>query len=272
MNLTNAELKNILNEVKNHTGIDYYQYAFSFIKRRTEVFMEKNQLFSDTEFIYRINNSKGIATNFKEDVHVTQTELFRDPEMWNYLTGSILPSFKTNEEIKIALPHTTGPEELYSLLYAIGDHEKKWNVFIYVSLASEKCKSIIEKGSFDEKHFKASVKNIEFLNFSRNSEDVFKKKDNVYHLKHLYKGNILYDEFTLFEYPYPDEFDIVIFRNQMIYLNKELQVKAFKMIAKSIKKGKWLILGEREKLDDAYSNNFKQVNKSMSIYKRKSFI
>jgi chemotaxis protein methyltransferase CheR len=272
MNLNTTELKNIWIEVENQTGIDYSQYAFSFMKRRTEIFMEKNQLFSDKEFIYRISTSKVMANSFKEEVFIPGMELFRDPEMWNYFTGTILPSFKNNDEIKIALPYITGPEELYSLLYTIGNHEKKLNVVIYVSITSERIKTAIEKGLFDEKQFNASVKNIELLNYARNSEDIFKRKDNVYQVKHNFKGSINYDAFSLFEYPYIDEFDIVICRNAMIFLNKELQAKAFKLIIKSIKKGKWLILGEKEKLDELHSNHFKQVQKALSIYKRKSFI
>jgi chemotaxis protein methyltransferase CheR len=272
MKLNTTELKNIWIEVENQTGIDYSQYAFSFMKRRTEMFMEKNQLFSDKEFIYRINTSKVLANAFKEELIIPGMELFRDPEMWNYFAGTILPSFKNNDEIKIALPYTTGTEELYSLMYIIGNHEKNLNVVIYASITSERIKTAIEKGLFDEKQFNASVKNIELLNFARNSEDIFKRKDNVYQVKHNFKGSINYDAFSLFEYPYIDEFDIVICRNAMIFLNKELQAKAFKLITKSIKKGKWLIIGEKEKLDELHSNHFKQVQKALSIYKRKSFI
>jgi chemotaxis protein methyltransferase CheR len=271
INLNNTELRSILTEIENLTGVKLSFYAFGFIKRRTELFMQKNQITSEKEFIYRLHTSNFLAELFKNELYISTSELFRDAEMWNYLADSILTGYRQDQEIKIALPHCTGPEELYSLISTLDKHEKKLTVSIYVSLVSETLKEVMENGQFTEKEFTASVKNIDILNFVRNPEDIFKKKEQHRIVKHHWTGKINYDTKGIFDYPYIDEFDLIICRNQLIYYTKEAQSKAYKMLTKALKKGKWLILGEKERPDESNSSYYKQVYKTLSIYKRKSY-
>jgi len=269
--LNNTELRSILTEIENHTGMNLSKYAVSFIKRRTELFMQKNQIASEKEFNYRLHTSNFLAESFKDELHISTSELFRDAEMWNYLADSIFSGYKPDQEIKIALPNSTGPEDLYSLIATLDKNEKKLNVGIYVSLVSETLKELMEKGQFTEKEFTSSVKNIEILNFVNNPEDIFKKKEQHRVVKHRWTGKINYDTNGVFDYPYIDEFDLIICRNQLIYYTKEAQSKAYKMFTKALKKGKWLILGEKERPDESNSGYYKQVHKTLSIYKRKSY-
>jgi chemotaxis methyl-accepting protein methylase len=271
LNLNTSALNKILNEINNHTGINFLEYSYGFIKRRTELFMIKNQIANESEFLYRVNKTAGFSEIFKDEVFLPPTELFRDPDIFNYLNNNIIPSLKVENEIKISLPYTTGSEELYSLLYTLSKNEKQYNISIYVSVVSEKLKPILEKGEFNEKQYNASLKNIELLKFASNPEDIFRRKEKTFTVKHNFSGNIIYDFHNLFHHNYIDEFDIVICRNCLIYFGKALQNKVVKTFSKSLKKGRWIILGEKENCE-VIDNNYKQVVKSLSIYKRKSYI
>lgn len=270
MNLTKSELTNMLKEVHCITGIDYSQYAFSFIKRRTELFMNSNKVISDTDFIYKINKSPGFAGQFLETVFVPDSELFRDPEMWNFLESKLLPKFSGNKNIKIFLPYSTGAKELYSLLYILNKNIDTSNITITVSSVTDVHLKRMESAKFTDQDIKVSVKNIELLNSANDSDDVFNSKDMSYRIKNDFNGQVNFEVCIFFDGKYLSDFDIVICRNSLIYFNSELQEKAIKTITRSLKKGGYLIIGASEIIGETGKRKYKQISKGLSIFKKKS--
>ena len=270
INLKMPELKNMLKEVHCITSINFSQYAFSFLKRRTEVFMQANKIDSDSDFIYKINKSPGIAGMFLEAIFVPDSEFFRDAEMWNYLLEKLLVKYNENKELKIHLPYSTSGEELYSLLYVLNTIKKSQNIEILVSAVTDVHLNRIKKGEFNNYQIKSSVKNIELLNSAKDSDDIFDLNDKYYIVKHNFKGQINYDVCDFFKGRYINEFDIIISRNNLIYFNSELQEKSLKVLTRSLKKGGYLIIGACETLGDNHKKRYKQINKALSIYKKKS--
>ncbi len=270
--LNTAELKSILSEIERLTGNQMSCFAFSFIKRRTELYMNKNQIISEAEMIYRLNASKAFIRSYMDELIIPVSELFRDSEMWNYFADNFNAFVKSEKDVKIALPHCTGPEDLYSLLIILNKIGTADKVSLYVSLANTNLKPLFDKVIFTEKQLTASLNNIQFIKCINNPDDIFKKKEAQVTIKLNFENNILFDSNSLFNYPYIDEFDVIVCRNQLIYYTKEYQLKAQKMLTKALKKGKWLILGEKENIDHSLTGNFKPVHKTISIYKRKSYI
>ena len=270
INLKIPELRNMLKEVQCITGINYSQYAFSFIKRRTELFMMSNKVISDTDFIYKINKSPGFAGQFLETVFVPNSELFRDPEMWNFLESKLLPKFSGKKNIKILLPYSTGAKELYSLLYILNKNPDKSNIEITVSSVTDVHLKQIKSGKFTDNDIKVSVKNIELLNSARDSDDVFYHKDISYSVKNDFNGQLNFEVCNFFDSKYLSDFDIVICRNSLIYFNTELQEKAIKTITRSLKKGGYLIIGASEIIGETGKRKYKQISKGLSIFKKKS--
>lgn len=269
INLQISELKNMLKEVHCITGINCSQYAFSFIKRRTELFMKSNKVVSDIDFIYKINKSPGFAGQFLETVFVPNSELFRDAEMWNFLESKLLPKFSGKKNINIMMPYCTGGRELYSLLYILKENPDSSNITITVSSVTDVHLKRIKSGKFNNNDIKASVKNIEMLNSAKDTDDIFYHKNKSYRVKNDFKGQLNFEVCDFFKGIYISDFDIVICRNSFIYFNTELQEKVIKTITRSLKKGGYLIIGASETLDETEKRKYKQINKELSIYKKK---
>jgi chemotaxis protein methyltransferase CheR len=270
VNLKSSDIKHILKEVKCNTGIDFSEYAFCFIKRRTELFMFENKIISVTDLIYKLNKSPVIAGNFLDTIFIPPSELFRDAEVWNYIEKDILPKLITKKDIKIHFAYATGGEELYSFLYILNNFYSE-NIKICVTAVTEKHLSVIKKGEFSLQHLKASQKNIEILESAVDSDDIFIKNKDVYTIKSNYKGELIFNTCNFFKEVFISEFDIVFFRNSMIYFNNELKDKSLKMVLRSLKKTGILLIGEKELLNEESGKKFKRINKTMSIYKKKTF-
>jgi len=268
-NITSAELKNMLKEVYCITGLNFSEYSFSYLKRRTEVFLENNSIKSDTDFIYKVNKSAGFAGQYIEHIYVENSELFRDAEMWNFIETKILPKYSPKHTIKIWFPYSKDSKELYSLLYILGNKDTIFNVDLYVTAVTEKRLSEIKKGLFHSSDLKSSAKNIEILNSAVDADDVFISENGAYKVKNNFKGTVSYDHAEFISDEYISEFDMIFCRNAFIYFNEELQVKAEKLINRALKKGGYLFIGFCENLISENSK-YKQLSKDFSIYKKKT--
>lgn len=271
INLSEIELKHILVEVKCLTGFNFSQYAYNFIKSRTEKFMHKNNIVSEADLIYRINKSSNMAGMFLDNVFFPQYELFRDAEMWNFLEKNILTKFAKKAEVNIHFPFSSGGESLFSLLYLLKSFNTQ-NYQIHITGVSDKHISEIKKEQFTATHIKESEKNIALLNSAIDKDDVFISKNNYsFKINYNYKGKLIYKTCDFFKGKQLSEFDLVFFQNKMIFFNSELKEKALFTIIKSLKKGGYVIIGEKEKIGKSAERKIKQVDKKISLYKRKIF-
>ena len=271
INLSEIELKHILTEVKCLTGFDFSQYAFNFIKSRTEKFMYKNNVVSEADLIYKINNSTNVAGMFLDNVFFPQYELFRDAEMWNYIEQNIIPKFIKKTEVKIHFPFSSGGENLFSFLYILKNFNTE-NFQIHITGVSDKHIAEIKKAQFTATHIKASEKNIGLLNSAIDKDDVFISKHNdLFEINYNYKGELIYSTCDFFKEQHLSEFDLVFFQNKMIFFNSELKEKALAAIIRSLKKGSYIVIGEKEQIGRNAERKIKQVDKKISLYKRKIF-
>jgi len=270
INLKSTDLSHILKEVKCITSFDFSEYAHTFIKRRTERLMFANKINTVADLIYRINQSEGFVGQFLETVFVPQTEFFRDPEMWNFLERKILPKLTNKKELSIHLQYSTSGEELFSLLFILSKFDTS-NVSITLTAVTDKHLNSIKGAEFNATHIKTSVKNIELLDSAIDSDDVFIEKNNIISVKHKFKGKISYETCAFFKGKYFSEFDLVFFRNSMLYFNSELKEKALQTAIRSLKKGAYIFIGEKETIGNESGKKLKQVSKNLSIYKKKTF-
>lgn len=270
INLSELELKHILAEVKCLTNFDFSLYQKGFIKRRTEFFMFKNNILTESDLIYRINNSSNFIGLFLETIFFQRFELFRDADLWNYIEEKIIPKLIKKDEVKIHFPYATGAEELYSFLYILNKFDTK-NFNIYITGVTDKHLSIIKKHIFLNSHIKFSEKNIGLLNSATDKDDIFIERNNYYIIKNNFSGDINYTTCNFFKQQNLAEFDLVFFQNKLIFFNYELKTKALNNIVRSLKKGGYIVLGEKEKIDNESEKKIKKLHKEISIYKRKTF-
>ncbi|NPA67287.1 MAG: hypothetical protein GXO50_01630 [Chlorobi bacterium] len=265
--LTISDVTRIYNELKDVTSYDFTKYRFSFKMRRAQIFMQKNNINNVNDLIFKLNQSKTFALNFSDNLFVPQTELFRDTDTWNYLNQKLLPKLTSKSNPVIHIPYCVFGKELYSLIYFLGMFKSE-HINIIVSVTDKKNIEIIKNGIFSVKDIKACEKNTEQLDGNLNIKRVFYPHNKNYKLRHSFKGRIIFEEFDFFKHPGISEFDMVLFRNRLIYYNEDMQKDILKITGNSVKKGGYLILGERE-IKDVFSGRFKRIYSKSAIFKKR---
>ncbi|MCD6556073.1 MAG: hypothetical protein J7K64_02655 [Bacteroidales bacterium] len=269
LKLSVSEVNQIYKELNSVSGFDFSNYAFSFKMRKIILLMHSLKILNIEDFIFRLQNSQHTVSEFVKSMFVSYSEMFRDAEMWNYLQEKIFSKLLLKKEVKIHIPYCVTGEELYSLMFFSGLY-KSTHISILVSHPLSENEELIKNRIFTQKDLKACQKNIEILDFVKNTEDVFAGHTNQMRVNHIYRGELNFEYCNVLNQQHIAEFDLVLFRNRLIYYNDDLQTEVLRKISGSMNKGGLLIIGEKETLGQM-SGKYKNLKSNLSVYKKRIF-
>ncbi len=263
-----SDLRTLFAEVKDICGIDFSNYAYFTIKRRVEKILQTYNYVNVDEFIEKLKNDERFFETFIFEMHPLQSELFRDSEMWNSLIKNVFPKFSRKDKIKIYVPHCTSGDELYSLIILLEENDLIENSIITASPVGKRNKTYIENAIYPIKKKESAEKNLETLTTKKTINDLILFSNHSYEIKEKYKKNIIFDDKPFLDSSYVSEFDIVLFRNSLIYFNSQMHEAALNKIATTLKRNGYLIIGVGEKLIGETEKKFKQILKTENIFKK----
>ena len=268
LNIKISDFKNLLYNIRDNYKIDFSDYSLSSLKRRVELFSLKYHINTNDELIYRLNKDNKFFQLFLKSILVDETEMFRDSEFWNELKENIIDKSKNNEELKIWLPHCNSGEELYSLLILLD----KLNLIDHSSICVSSLSSVnidrISEASIELKNMEANNANYERSKIGVNLMNYFKKKPYYVEFKDLFQNtSIIKHDIILDEVP--DKFDIILFRNKMLYFNKQLSNKVLVKLKNALKSKGLIAVGIKENINyPGYEKELSVICANEKIYKK----
>ncbi|MEO0276031.1 MAG: CheR family methyltransferase, partial [candidate division WOR-3 bacterium] len=171
-----------------------------------------------------------------------------------------LPSFKNKDFIKIWSAGCAQGEEAYTLSILFLDQGfKNFKIFAtdFDSEIIEMAKSaVFEIQKFDEFPIYLKIKYVEKLN------------DNKLKVKDFVKEHIEFKIHDLLSPPFDNDFDLILCRNVLIYMQKEAQRKVFENLTSSLKKDGILILGKVEIIHPDFEKFYLPLNIKEKIFKK----
>jgi len=269
--LSITDFRRILQHLFVETGYDFREYAVSALKFRIERVMKSYNFETADELLSFMNGNKTFQENFVTDMQISDTELFRDPEMWTALRKHVLSKFPTKKPIQIFVPSAVGGEELYSLVIWLNEAELIDNAEITVSILTSKNESVIRQGNFNIRKTDQTKKNIELLETDKTFDDFFTVKQDYFTPKLRLPAQIRFIVSPVVKTDYLNVFDLVLFRNKLLNFNEKLHRETMHVLHDSLVKGGHLVLGIGENPGELFKRRFKEVVKGERIYKKNSF-
>ncbi|WP_066630234.1 CheR family methyltransferase [Labilibacter marinus] len=246
-------------------GMDYSNYAFSFLRRRFAFVYNKLKVKNTADFITAINDGK-ILEDFNYYFPVGQTELFRDPSFWRNLRTRILPKL-SDEELVFWFPEVSSSAELFSLLVILNEEELINKSKVYCNINSEKRIQEIKEGKIYSNNIDINKQNFKRLELDASYDKYFKEdRDFTFIYVDLLKNVEIIGEHYFKKVPV-DKIGMTIFRNKMLYYNQKLQLNAERHIHSSIERGSFLSLGIKERILDENENYYDLYDNGEQIYK-----
>jgi chemotaxis protein methyltransferase CheR len=249
-------------------GYDFRNYSKTHLKRRLLGRLSRSKCASVSEMIHQILYNADFFQQVVRDLSINVTAMFRDPAFFKAIREEVVPLLKTYPFIKVWHAGCSTGEEVYSMAILLKEEGLLERSIIYATdfnpialkQASDGIYPLDKIKEYTENYFKANGK----ASFS----DYFTVEYNSALINKSLKKNIVFSDHNLVTDGIFAEMNLIFCRNVLIYFNRDLQNKVFKMFYDSLIPGGLLCLGTKETL--YYSENkkdYKQLH-DLNIYKK----
>lgn len=237
------------------TKIDLNAYKERQMKRRIDTLITKNGIHSYQEYVKLIQGDKEKFEEFVNYLTINVSEFYRNPDQWDLLEKSVLPDLfqKFGKPLKIWSAACSTGDEPYSLVMLLSKFMPLNKIEI---IATDIDKQIIEKakaGLYVDKSLKTLPK--EFI------DKYFEKvNDRTYAISDSVKSRVKFQQHNLLKDTYPQNCDLIVCRNVMIYFTEEAKIEIYKNFNNALKKEGVLFVGSTEQMVQPKELGFESIH------------
>jgi chemotaxis protein methyltransferase CheR len=260
--LTHEDVQLLLNDIYTRYGYDFTEYSKASLQRRIQRLYVLDKFPSFAEFRYRLQNDGQYFRRYVEEITVNVTEMLRDPSFYRTLRTTILPILATYPFIRIWHAGCSTGEEVYSMAILLKEAGLLHKSLLYGTdinpLVIEKARKGIFPVSQMQKYSENYIQSGGVKDFSSyyTANYHLAKFDSSLTGKMIFSTHNLVSDFSF------NEFQLILCRNVLIYFERELQTKVFKLFDYSLENFGYLALGSKESLRfSPIADRYRQVGR-----------
>ena len=232
------------------TQIDLNAYKEKQMKRRIDSLIAKNGFKGYSDYVYAIKTDGKLFEEFVNYLTINVSEFWRNPEQWEVLEKYVIPELikVSGNRLKIWSAACSTGDEPYSLVMLLSKFVPMSDIKI---IATDIDKQVIEKamaGLYSEKSLIGLPKDLKDKYFTKVGLSNYKISDEV-------KKCVTFKQHNLLKDSYPQNFDLIVCRNVLIYFTDEAKLEIYKKFNKSLRTGGYLFIGSTEQII-----NYKEIN------------
>lgn len=274
MEVNDEELHKILDLVQSKYGVKLSSYKNSYLKRRILSRMRRVGLQEASGYSDELRNNELEIENLLENLSINVTHFFRNKDVWENIRGIMdkLVKEKSNEAIsklKIWSAGCAEGREPYSLSILAMESMKKLNTDTKVEIiASDFNPSVLESaknGIYEKKITADPAEELDFLTDLQNYVDI---KNGEFRIKEKVKETVTFEEHDLRNKPPQKNFDLVLCRNVLIYLDSDSKVSVIRNLCSSLNDGGYLVIGKTESMPRELRSDLEMLNNKSKIFRK----
>lgn len=252
------EVEYLIKDVYDMYGYDFSEYSRASFKRRVNRICLIDRFTSFAELRYTILNDQEYLKRFIEEITVNVTEMFRDPHFFKALREQILPQLGTYPLIRIWVAGCSTGEEAYSVAILLKEANLYHKSLIYGTDLNPSVLETARAGVFPLQQMKLYSENYILSGGKKDFSDYYTANyDSVKFDKSLQEKLILSTHNLVSDSSF-NSFQLIICRNVLIYFDRGLQERVFRLFDNSLENLGFLALGAKEtlrfsKLDKNYT-------------------
>ncbi len=236
-------------EVLKLTGVDLNAYKENQMKRRIDAMVKKCQCTDYSEYVHLIKKDKASYEEFVNYLTINVSEFFRNPSQWATLEKDVFPHLmRTKKQIRIWSAACSTGDEPYSLAMLLSRVVPLHQIHI---IATDLDKEILAKAK-EARYAKKYIENV-----PKDLQDkFFIQKDEQYFIKDELKKCITFKQHNLLEDAYPQNVDLIVCRNVMIYFTEEAKSTIYHKFHQALDPNGILFVGSTEQIIGAHKYGF----------------
>jgi len=241
--LNDADFIRISEFIELRVGIKLPRQKKAMVQNRLYKRLIDIKIETFSEYVKFVFSPKGKdeLRNMIDEITTNKTDFFREIKHFDFLEKIVLKNY-TN--IKVWSAGCSTGEEPYSLAMTIENNNIDYN--ITATDISGKVLKFAKDGIYKD----ALVKDIKPDNILKYFEKIKGNKENSYKIKRKIQQNVNFTKLNFRDQKYniDTNFDMIFFRNVLIYFNIEVQNEVLSKILKHLKIGGYLFIGHSESI------------------------
>ena len=259
----------ILEAIYQKYGYDFRNYAKASLRRRLRYRLSQSNLKTISEMQHKLLNDKKFFDTLLLDLTINVTEMFRDPSFFKALREIVISELKKQPFIKVWHAGCSSGEEIYSTAILLKENGMYESSLIYATDTNEMVLDKAKSGIFPIEKMKDFTVNYRKAGGIASFADYYTARYDNAIMDNSLKKNIVFSNHNLVTDSVFGEMDLIICRNVLIYFNRELQDRVFRLFMDSLRPGGFLCLGSKETVRfSSLSENFENVIEKERVYRR----
>src|SRR5262245_28716961 len=144
--LGTENLHSLLGEIHAKYGYDFTGYAEASVKRRIHRFSEIRQIMTFTQLREALLDNEADLESFIQELSVTVTDMFRDPDFYLALRKIIIKRLATYPVIRVWVAGCATGEEVYSAAIMLEEENLLARSVIYATDINQKSLQVAKEG------------------------------------------------------------------------------------------------------------------------------
>jgi len=241
----NDLLERIFVRLRVATAIDFSLYKPSTIARRIEHRMGINNIETLPAYAELLDRKPEEFALLKSDLLIGVTQFFRDPDAFNELAESVLPTIASGKSVdtpvRVWMVGISSGEEAYSIAIAFSELLEKLKLSIPIKIFASDAERLVKYFKMDEA--------------------------GNYVVNNRLRNMIVFATHNVLEDPPFSNMDLVVCRNMLIYFQAEAQERTLALFNFSLRDAGYLWLGSSESLG-GQAENFSELSSSSKIWRK----
>ncbi|HEX4134944.1 MAG TPA: chemotaxis protein CheB [Bryobacteraceae bacterium] len=261
-------LQKVFAHLRTRTERDFSRYKRSTVLRRIARRMQLNYLEDLPKYIERLRERPEEVGALADDLLITVTQFFRDPEVFEKLKKDEIPRLVAGK----------GPQDtvrVWSVGCATGEEAYSLAMLLHEELAKHEAPPQIQLFASDL-HTASLAKAREGFYAGEIAADIsperlkrfFTAEDGGYRIKKEIRDLIVFAPHNLLSDPPFSRLDLVSCRNLLIYLEREIQRDVIELFHYALNPEGTLLLGSAETVDA--TDLFRVADKKLCIFRKRN--
>jgi chemotaxis protein methyltransferase CheR len=242
------ELKLLLDAVYLRYQHDFRHYSIASLRRRIRQALERFECRSVSQLQDRVLHEPDVFAAMLQYFTVQVSEMFRDPPYFAALRTQVVPILKTYPFSKIWVAGCSTGEEAWSLAIMLEEEGLLARTLIYATDINPAALAAAEAGVYALDRIAQFTTSYLRAGGTRSLADYYTAAYGNAIFNRRLKSQIVFSEHSLATDTVFSEVELVSCRNVLIYFDKELQARAFRLFRDSLSPRGFLGIGSRETL------------------------
>jgi chemotaxis protein methyltransferase CheR len=263
------ELEVLLGDLLDTHGYDFTDYSRASLKRRVQRLMMLDKFPSFAELRYRLRSDESYLKRFVEEITVNVTEMFRDPTFYKTLRAKVIPVLATSPLIRIWHAGCSTGEEVYSMAIMLQEANLLNKSLLYATDINPDVLERARQGIFSLANMKQYSENYNLSGGNKDFSAYYTANYKMAKFDSSLSEKMIFATHNLVSDRSFNAFNLILCRNVLIYFDKPLQDRAFKLFDDSLEQLGFLALGSKETIKfSVIANKYKQVDMKEKIWRK----